>query len=255
MIHFKEISFSKKLIQNSEELLPNVFYGPITYSTDGLITSSNCDFINEPKFAKAYEKALATSPWPGYTLQWRVYNVCWFADLVKNLEGDYVECGVNTGAYSRAVIEYINFNELNKTFYLFDTFCGLDPKQISEEEKIAGIEKKYINNYKIEGLYEQVKQTFSAFNVKIIKGLVPDTLPECKSAQICYISIDMNVMEPEIAAMNYFWSKIVKGGVVLLDDYGFSQHVCQKKAFDRFAKEQGVDILTMPTGQGIIIKI
>jgi hypothetical protein len=64
----------------------------------------------------------------------------------------------------------------------------------------------------------------------------------------------MNVKEPEIAAANYFWEKVVKGGVVILDDYGFPKHIEQKLAFDQFAKEKGVEILSLPTGQGIIFK-
>jgi hypothetical protein len=39
-----------------------------------------------------------------------------------------------------------------------------------------------------------------------------------------------------------------------LDDYGFPQHINQKNAFDKFAKDRGVQILSLPTAQGVIIK-
>src|SRR6516225_1322604 len=87
------------IINRNSRLVSMHFHGPITYDTDGLTTSNNCDFIKEPRFVKAYAFAAATNPWPNFTLQWRTYIVCWFADHVKNLEGDFVECGVNTGAY------------------------------------------------------------------------------------------------------------------------------------------------------------
>jgi O-methyltransferase len=227
------------------------FLGPLTYNTDSLATSNNSDFINEPKFARAYKSALDTKPWEGFTLQWRTYIVCWFADMVKNLEGDFVECGVNTGAYSRAVIEYTDFQSLAKTFYLFDTFEGLVPSMISEAERKAGIDT-YLRHYK--NVYEQVLETFKPFKTKIIKGVVPDTLHNCESQKICYLSIDMNCLEPEIAAANYFWDKMVIGGVMILDDYGFPMHIEQKKGFDRWAAQHNQSILCLPTGQGIIIK-
>jgi O-methyltransferase len=250
--NYGDISFGKKLASpNAVIIESSVFHGPITYKTDSLVTSNSCDFINEPRFAKAYAAAAATNPWPGFTLQWRVYIVCWFADMVKKLEGDFVECGVNTGAYSRAVIEYIDFPRLKKTFYLFDTFAGLVPSQINDAEKNAGIEN-YLGKY--HDVYEDVKKTFASFNVSIIKGMVPETLPRCQSEKIAYLSIDMNVVEPEIAAANYFWDKLVPGAVIILDDYGFPQHKEQKKAFDIFAKEKGVNILCLPTAQGIIFK-
>jgi len=225
---------------------------PFTYDTDGLATSNNADFIKDPRFAKAYAAAAATSPWQGFTLQWRVYICCYFASLVKKLEGDYVECGVNTGAYSRAVIDYIDFNTLHKKFYLLDTFEGFPLEQITEQEKLAGVGVYGGGHYK--DVHLQVIDTFKDFNVKIIKGRVPATLAECDAAKIAYLSIDMNAVAPEIAAAEYFWNKVVLGGVILLDDYGFPMHINQKLAFDRFAREKNVEILSLPTGQGIIIK-
>ncbi len=230
----------------------NHFLGPVTYNADSLVTSNNCDFIKDTRFASAYAAATATNPWTGFTLQWRVYICCWFANYVKNLEGDFVECGVNTGAYSRAVIDYINFNSLNKTFYLLDTYEGLVENLVGEEEKKAGIDM-YFGSYS--DVYEQVKKTFAPFNTKVIKGVVPDTLSQCTTEKICYLSLDMNCVAPEIAAINYFWDRLVKGAVVILDDYGFPMHIHQKQAFDNFAIEKNVEILTLPTGQGIIFKV
>lgn len=240
-----------QFIDQFEKCKQAIYYGPITYSTDGLVTCSNSDFIEEPTFRKAYAEAKKTNPWPGFTLQWRVYIVCWYANHVKGLEGDFVECGVNTGAYARAIIEYIQFNKLNKKFYLFDTFEGFVADQMTEQEKTAGI-SKYINAYT--DVYEQVKNTFKGFNVEIVKGIVPDTLAACKSDKIAFLSIDMNAVVPEIAAANYFWDRVVKGGIVMLDDYGFPGHINQKQAFDEFATSKGLQVLCLPTGQGVIIK-
>lgn len=238
-------------IDQQINLSSSFFYGPITYNTDGLVTSQNCDFINEPNFKKAYESAAATNPWNGFTLQWRVYIVCWFANHVKHLEGDFVECGVNTGAYAKAIVEYTGFNQLGKTFHLLDTFDGLVPELVSEAERQAGLDK-YLGQYK--NVYEGVLKTFKNDKVNIIKGAVPGTLLSCEAKKIAYLSIDMNNAEPEIAAAEYFYDKVVPGGVIILDDYGFPQHINQKIAFDEFARQKGISILSLPTGQGIILK-
>ena len=239
------------LIDRSSNLYGAFLYGPITYNTDGLATCLNCDFIKEPRFQKAYQAAAATNPWPNFTLHWRVYIVCFFADQVKSLEGDYVECGVNTGAYSKAIIEYSQFNSLNKIFHLLDTFDGLIADQLTEKEKVAGLDK-YLGQYK--NVYEGVLETFKNDRVNIIKGTVPETLPLCYTEKVAYLSIDMNCVEPEVAALEYFYDKVVPGGVIILDDYGFPQHIHQKIAHDKFAKQKGISILSLPTGQGIILK-
>lgn len=250
--HYREVGYDKQLVKTGSIVLDsNIFIGPITYATDCLVTSNNCDFIQEPRFAKAYAAAAATNPWEGFTLQWRVYTICWFANKVKHLEGDFAECGVNTGAYARAIIDYINFPALQKKFYLFDTFGGLVADQLSDKEKKEGLDKQYAH-YK--DVYEEVKKTFAPFNVAVIKGMVPDTLTQCTSEKIAFLSIDMNVVAPEIAAANFFWDKIVSGGIIMLDDYGFKPHIEQKLAFDQWAKAKNLDILTLPTGQGLIIK-
>ena len=46
----------------------------------------------------------------------------------------------------------------------------------------------------------------------------------------------------------------MSGAAVVLDDYGWEKHIVQKHAFDDFAGRMGVPILSLPTGQGLIIK-
>ena len=60
---------------------------------------------------------------------------CWAAQHGTRLPGDFVECGVNTGILSLAVCKYVGFNDLDKSFYLFDTFAGIPVAQMSEDEK------------------------------------------------------------------------------------------------------------------------
>jgi hypothetical protein len=169
---------------------------------------------------------------------------------VREKEGDFVECGVNRGGLSRAVIHYADFEKLNKRFWLLDTYEGLVDSLISQDERKQGIVS---GGY--EPCYEQVVETFSRFRgVEIVRGVVPDTLPLVSAAAICYLSIDMNNAAPEIAAAEHFWDRLVPGGIVILDDYGWRKQVNLKIAFDKFAESRGIKILSLPTGQGLLIK-
>jgi hypothetical protein len=166
------------------------------------------------------------------------------------LEGDFVECGVNRGACSRAVIHFVNFPRLNKTFYLLDTFHGLEDLLVSDAERKRGIPQ--VARY--EECYEAACRTFEGFPVVMVRGVVPETLPQVKAGKVCYLHIDMNCAAPEIAAAEYFWDKLVPGAVMILDDYGWTRHYEQKMAFDCFAARKGVMVLALPTGQGLIFK-
>jgi hypothetical protein len=102
--------------------------------------------------------------------------------------------------------------------------------------------------------YENAKKTFAGFNVEIIKGSVPDTLPQVHVKKICFLHLDMNAVIPEVMALDFFWEKISKGGVVLFDDYAYQGCHDHKEAHDAWAKKHNVEILSLPTGQGLLIK-
>jgi O-methyltransferase len=224
--------------------------GPLTYNQDGLATRHNCDFLTDQRFREAYQMGKELGGWGRAEIQWRAFVTCWAANRAVSLGGDFVECGVNRGGLAMTVMHYIDFKSLDRKFYLLDTFCGLVEKYINEEEKQQGIVS---GGY--EECYEFVKETFRDFpNVEIIRGTVPDTLPLVKAEKVAYLEIDMNCAEPEIAAAQYFWDKLVSGAVVILDDYGWKGHIVQKRAFDQFAQHRGVHVLPLPTGQGLIFK-
>lgn len=88
-----------------------------------------------------------------------------------------------------------------------------------------------------------------------MRGRVPDTLSAIESKAISYLSIDMNCVTPEIQAGEYLWPRLVNGGVILLDDYGWWPHIGQKNAWDAFAAARGLKILALPTGQGLLVKV
>jgi len=213
------------------------------YFEDGMATVHVADFLEDPQFKNAYRLGVATGSWHGCEIRWRAYNACWAAKQALSLDGDFVECGVNRGGLSRTVIDYVGFAALNRRFFLLDTYRGHpDVAQPNQNE--------------YQECYEDVLRAFAPFsNVRIIRGLVPDTLSLVDSDRICYLSIDMNHPPPEVAALRYFWPKLVPGAVVLLDDYCFSEYYRPgKTAMDSLSQELDFSILTMPTGQGLIIK-
>lgn len=223
----------------------------ITYSQDGLTTVHNTGFMQLPDFVKAESAGAATGSWAN--VHWRVHTILWAANQCMQVEGDFVECGTNKGGFARAIVDYIDLSKANKNFYLLDTFEGLKDELLTDKEIAAGKKEHFEHVYG--DCYAEVVQTFAEFPlVKIIKGTVPETLPQVASHKIAFLSIDMNCIAPEIAAMNYFWDKISKGGIIVLDDYAYVTCDLQYEAHNAWAAEKGIKILTLPTGQGLIVK-
>jgi hypothetical protein len=246
--------FKKEKFENEYYLLKKK---GITYSNDLLYTYHNADFLEDPLFKESYNLGKETDGGTllkDYDIEWRIHVLCWAASHACNLDGDFVDCGVHTGIFARAIINYVRFEQTGKTYFLLDTFNGLSEKYSTKNELKRNITMGY-ENEDGEMLYKQVKETFKNFNVKIIRGAVPETLVEVNSEKVAFLSIDMNCVQPEICALDYFWNKMVSGGIIILDDYGYANsHNDQKLAHDEFANSKGVQILTLPTCQGLLIK-
>jgi O-methyltransferase len=229
----------------------------LTYYHDLLYTYHNADFLKDPKFQEAYALSKSQDPeelLKDYDIEWRIHVLCWAAQQASNLEGDFIDFGCRTGIFARAIHHFVDLRSLNKKYYMLDTFSGLDRRFSSETEINSPLNIKY-KQKDAQALYNSVLKSFSEFPVKIIKGPVPETLEKVDTAKLAFVSIDMNSVEPEVAALEFCWDRLVPGGIIVLDDYGYNnQFNDQKKAHDRFADSKGVKVLNVPTCQGIIIK-
>ena len=91
-------------------------------------------------------------------------------------------------------------------------------------------------------------------NAVVIQGVVPDILPDVPVDRVAFLHIDMNCAYPEKAALEFFWPRLSPGAIVLLDDYAYFGYELQAEAIDAAAVVLGVSVLSLPTGQGLIIK-
>jgi O-methyltransferase len=249
----------------AEVPLPSIdkerMYGDPTYSEDSLrVWGQSTDFMHDPKFIDAYDTGMSSGHHimrkegskEDIGIHWRVMTCCWAAAHALNLDGDFVECGVNTGIMSGAVCKYVDFNKTGKSFWLFDTYEGIPDDQISPSERAGG---RGDENVFYTGVWEHAKKTFAPYpKAHLVRGRVPETLVSVQIDRVAYMSIDMNIAFPEKAALEYFWPKLVSGAIVIFDDYNWLLYREQKIAHDAFARSMGTQILAMPTGQGLLIK-
>lgn len=225
--------------------------GPLSYNKNGLATTHNADFLRDPKFAEAYEEAARLTGWR-HPAPWRVFFNIWAASHAIRSEGDLIECGVWHGFTALVVALYVGIDSTRSKFILIDSFEGVRTADLTPDERRQGMAKKndiYLHNL------EDVQRNFARFqNVEIMKGFVPEVLEEFEGENVGYVHIDMNYAAPELAAADFFWDRLIPGGVVVLDDYGFRKHKVQKEEFDKWAKKRGISICPLPTGQGFFLR-
>jgi hypothetical protein len=248
----------KQWVADTSERLRRIIQRNV-YARDGLISIHSHAFMDDPLFQRAYQRGVdALGGGDRYRWQWRVHIGLWAAACASQLDGDFIECGVNYGFLSSAVMEFLDWDRLGKTFYLLDTFAGLDPRFITAGERRDGALKKNEQHLR-DGFYvssvDSVRANFAQWrNHRIIAGTVPETLEQVDARAVAFLHIDMNCAPPEVAALRFFWPRLSPGAFVLLDDYAFRGYEEQRLAMNALASELGVSICALPTGQGLLIK-
>lgn len=232
---------------------------PPAYAWDGLVSIHSHAFMQDPKFVEAYDRGVeALGGVDTYQFYWRVHVALWVASTGSRVDGDFVECGVNKGFMSSAIMKYLDWNSLDRNFFLLDTFAGLDERFVSDRELESGAmrtnEWNLLSGYYVKGS-DSVRANFAEWQrVHIIEGTIPDTLDQVNAERIAYLHIDLNCAPPEVAAIEHFWDRLTPGAPVLLDDYAYFGFTPQRLAMDDFARKHGVSVCSLPTGQGLMIK-
>lgn len=168
----------------------------------------------------------------------------------NDLEGDVAECGVFRGWFASMINECYP----DKQLWLFDTFAGFDGRDVSvdTEEAKAAIGEGLFDRFNITS--EDIVRLRCMHRNKLIfkKGYVPDTF-EGVDSQFCFVNLDMDLYAPQLAALQFFSKRMVRGGVILVHDYYNKIFTGTTKAVDEFCKEN--EVLMHPIGDGLSIAL
>ena len=233
------------------------------YCSDGMAVFKNIDFFWDETFQRGYKRGVRAVG-RDFGTQWRFQTCLWAAKNGLRLEGDFVECGVSQGLMSSGIMEILDWNTRDRQFYLFDTWAGLaedlcTPEEVAILTQAHGGVAEHNEAFTKDGFYaadyEAVTENFAEWtNVNLVRGAVPHTLTDVDIEKVAYLHIDMNAVVPEIEAIKHFWPRLSIGASVVLDDYAFPDYELQYAAWNEWGQANNVPILTLPTGQGLIVK-
>jgi len=168
--------------------------------------------------------------------------------MAKEVPGKIIECGVFKGAslVRFAIFQKLFGAQLPKKIIGFDTF-GKFPK--TQFLKDRAPRKKFIDaagEYSIskKQLMKVLKHKGLDTFVELIEGDVTKTIPlyidSHPELKISLLNLDVDVYEPSVTILKYFYPKITKGGVLILDDY--EKFPGETRAVDEYFKNQKVEI-------------
>lgn len=236
----QDVEFLKNAIERFKRMFAGVYAGD-----NVILFDRSLGFLEDQRFMQAFNSNVQSDL--DQSLILRLNTLVWAAQQVLPVAGDFVECGVYKGFSSAVLADYLDLGKLDKTLYLYDTFEGIPEKYNSENIDAP--------QYAEPGIHEEVVQRFSKYdNVRIVKGIVPDTFADVVPKKVALLHLDLDSSTAEIAALEVLFDRVSPGGVIVFDDYGWAAYRAQRIAEDEFMAERGYRILEIPTGQGLVIK-
>lgn len=232
--------------------------GVPVYVRDGLASVHDHSFLRDPGFVSSYARGVQACGGVDYELPWRLKVALWCGRQALRVPGDFLECGVNRGFVSSALLHALEWEKQGKMFWLVDSFAGIDVEQLTAEEMRRG-RAEYNSKSLRRGFYEDnpasVLMNFQEWpHARVVQGVLPGCLSLMPLDRIAFVHMDLNSVGPEIQTLESLWCRISCGGIVLVDDYAFFGFAAHKPAYDAFARDRGVEVLQLPTGQGILVK-
>jgi len=179
--------------------------------------------------------------------------------LFKNAElshGDVVECGTFRGLSAYQLSKIIKSEDSSVTLYIFDSFEGLS--EIKEEDKsdfVRNSDNELRNEFSCGE--EHVRANLRDFDfIRYYKGWIPERFNEIKEKKFSFVHIDVDLYYPTKDSIEFFFPRLVTGGIMVFDDYGYTrQFPGAKKAVDETLELIDVRFfISLPSGQAYLIK-
>lgn len=183
---------------------------------------------------------------------YRCYELWNFIKKNNNLKGDVLEIGVWKGGSGCIIAKAVELFSGGKV-YLADTFSGV-VKASNKDTIYKGGEHSDTNIEIVNLLIRQLELK----NTQILQGVFPDEINfqllniNDVSLKMCHIDVDTYSSAKDVFI--YIWPMIVKGGVVIFDDYGFWGCEGITKLVNELKLEDSVFIHNI-NGHGIFVKI
>lgn len=169
-----------------------------------------------------------------------------FAEINQDRAGNYcvAEGGVFQGEFSKIINEVFPYSKL----LLFDTFEGFCERDIATENE-RGFSQTEQGHFGFTSEEIVLKKMKYKQNVEIYKGIFPNTLVNVDSNnQYIFVNLDFDLYNPTLAGLEYFWPRMVRGGVILIHDYYHPIYKAIPNAISDFEDKNKIKILKMPIG-------
>ena len=172
--------------------------------------------------------------------------------LTDKVPGVFVECGVASGSQIGAMQNAMEVLKQDRKIYAFDSFEGIpyagehDAEQpgigVKDKSKEGVLESSGISSHSEEAVLQNFKRwKLKTDNLIFVKGWFEHTVPGYKIGKIAMLRLDGDLYSSTKVCLEHLLSKVSKGGIVIIDDYGLSG--CRKAVHEFIPKNKIIEHL------------
>jgi O-methyltransferase len=202
-------------------------------------------WLEDKEFRHKFKELSPISPYS----EERKWTIREFARYVLDIQGSMAECG----CYDGASAYFLAKENPHVPLHLFDSFEGLS--EPTDKDLHSWGDHLQWEKGNLLATEEEARKTLSGFdNVVFHKGWIPARFPDVTNERFRLVHIDVDLYQPTLDSLKFFYPRMNPNGVIVLDDYGFTTCPGAYKATKQFMANKPEYVLHLPTGQGIIIK-
>ena len=184
-----------------------------------------------------------------------------FLEVPRDVRGDIAECGCARGLSSLELCiaeRTVDPAWMGEGFHIFDSFKGLsEPTEKDRRFDASGVNRALLAANMAAGRYafplelvaRNVHRDFP--HVRLHPGWIPEVFSEQPDRTYRFVHIDVDLYQPTMDSLRYFFPRMAAGGVIITDDYNWPG---ARAAFDEFSGEQGLELFTTETSQAFLRK-
>jgi len=167
----------------------------------------------------------------------------------NNIDGLIAEVGVFKGTTAKLFHQAFPDREL----LLFDTFDGFDERDINHEKENSRAKSGGWNSS-----LDNVKDFIGSSKlVQFFPGYFPETAENINpNYSYALVHLDADLYNPQISGLEYFYKRIVQGGVLIIHDCN-NEYFGSRQALDEFFLDMPETPIIIPdkSGSAIVIKL
>jgi O-methyltransferase len=240
-----------------KNFIKKIFRDKLNLELKGIPKEPFSYFDIDPDFNKRYgtaQKATQMQSTDNVARRERHYTLTQLLEKVDFNKANVAECGTWRGLSSYQISDILLKNGFKNKFYVFDSFEGLSDFE-DADIPTHGIKDIEARKKHFACDLDVVQDNLQKFNfIDFKQGWIPHRFPEVENEKFAFVHIDVDLYQPIKDSLEFFYPRMIKGGIIVLDDYGANYFPGAKKAVDEFLADKEDFFLSLPSQQAFIIK-